>query len=93
MAVGVLRALHERGLRVPEDVSITAFGVLDASALPYSALTLIEGDTRQLGRLAVRRLLERVREPEASPVRVVLGVKVVERESVGPVPESQRLPG
>jgi DNA-binding LacI/PurR family transcriptional regulator len=48
MTVGVLRALHERGLRVPRDVSVAGFGVLDASALPYPALTLAEGDKRQL---------------------------------------------
>ena len=86
MAVGLLRALHEYGLRVPEEVSVAGFGVLDASALPYPGLTLAEGDTRQLGRMAVRRLIERVREPEAAPVRVVLGVTLLERESVASPP-------
>ncbi|WKV51665.1 LacI family DNA-binding transcriptional regulator [Dickeya fangzhongdai] len=58
MALGVLRAIHEYGLRVPEQISVIGFDDTRDSAYFQPPLTTIRQDFRQLGRESVNRLLE-----------------------------------
>jgi LacI family transcriptional regulator, galactose operon repressor len=80
-AVGVLKALREAGLRVPEDVSVIGFDddLADHTAPP---LTTIRVDKEEMGAAAVRRLRDRVLEPETATATLTLGVRLVERDSV-----------
>jgi len=58
MAIGVLRALHEHGLRVPQDVSVTGFDDIDLAAYTLPSLTTVRQDTEAMGGGAVKALLE-----------------------------------
>ncbi|MBI3974196.1 MAG: LacI family DNA-binding transcriptional regulator [Chloroflexi bacterium] len=82
IAFGALRALRELGYAVPEAVSVVGFNDYEAAAHVHPPLTTIRTDTALMGRLAVRRLLERAREPDTPPVTTTIGVTLVERESV-----------
>jgi sigma-B regulation protein RsbU (phosphoserine phosphatase) len=64
MALGVLQALEEAGLRVPEDVSVTGFDDIPAARGPGLPLTTVRQPTFELARRAVHQLL-RVIEGEA----------------------------
>lgn len=63
--------LHQRGVRVPEDLSVTSLYSQEfgrAFSLPYTA---VETSPRELGRLAVRQLVSRIQDPDrAGPHRV-----------------------
>jgi len=82
MSLGALTAIHERGLRVPQDISVVGFDDAPWSALLDPPLTTIAQPTDQLGRAAVRLLLERIDGGYAGPARrVILPPYFVERAS------------
>ncbi|MCA6998248.1 LacI family DNA-binding transcriptional regulator [Dickeya solani] len=71
MALGVLRAIHEYGLRVPEQISVIGFDDTRDSAYFQPPLTTIRQDFRQLGRESVNRLLECLQHPHTlAPLRL-----------------------
>jgi DNA-binding LacI/PurR family transcriptional regulator len=55
-AIGVLTALRENGLRVPEDVSVIGFDDLGFSAFLTPPLTTVSAPTEAVGRIAAERL-------------------------------------
>jgi DNA-binding LacI/PurR family transcriptional regulator len=58
MALGVLRAFHEAGIRVPEDVSIVGFDDIPEAAYFTPPLTTVRQDFDEMGSRSVRLLLE-----------------------------------
>ena len=59
-AIGALRALHERGIRVPEDVAVTGWDNIELSRVTFPSITTIAPDLDALARRAVEMLVERV---------------------------------
>ena len=80
MALGVLRALHERGLRVPHDVSLVGFDNVPDSAYYWPALTTVDQDLAQLGREAVN-LVIRSLQGERIPKTELIAPTLVVRSS------------
>jgi DNA-binding LacI/PurR family transcriptional regulator len=72
LALGALRALHEAGLRVPQDVAVAGYDGIDDGRYCVPSLTTVEPDTGQLGRLAVDLLAERLSTGAAQPPRELL---------------------
>jgi LacI family transcriptional regulator len=64
MACGAIRAAHDRGLAVPQDVSICGFDDTPASLLISPSLTTVHQPCREMGRLAVESVLASIREPK-----------------------------
>ncbi|MEV0380310.1 LacI family DNA-binding transcriptional regulator [Nonomuraea sp. NPDC050643] len=79
VAIGVLAALREAGLRVPDDVSLAGYDDIPFAADLEPGLTTVHIPTEELGRTAVRLALNR-RERQ----HVVLGTHIVVRNSVRP---------
>lgn len=84
MAVGVLRALQEHNLRVPEDVSLISFDDVDLSQYTNPPLTTMRQDRVALGRGAVRRLIAMI-EGTGDTSPLVLPSQLIVRKSTGPV--------
>jgi DNA-binding LacI/PurR family transcriptional regulator len=81
MALGVLDAMHQRGLTAGREVSLVGFD--DIPAARDTALTTVRQPVYEKGRLAGLRLLE----PDTLPdQKVVLPTELVVRASTGPVP-------
>ena len=82
LAVKVINVLLCRGIHVPEDVSVVGFddNLDDVAACPIP-LTTVHIDQEELGRWAARTLFQRLNNPGAPPVRVVVGVTPVWRQS------------
>jgi DNA-binding LacI/PurR family transcriptional regulator len=81
LALGARRAAHERGLSVPDDLSIIGF---DDSAPPGERLTTIHQPLRAKGRIAMEHLLASLAgEPSRQP-REVLPTRLEVRDSTGP---------
>jgi DNA-binding LacI/PurR family transcriptional regulator len=89
MAIGVLRALREHGLRVPEDISIVGFDDVPEAAYLTPPLTTVRQDFEAVGRSGLRLLLDRVDagragdtpHPVAEPVDLLVGTDLVIRHS------------
>jgi LacI family transcriptional regulator len=81
-AMGALSVIKERKLRIPEDISIIGFDDLEFSEHISPSLTTMRTDREKLGELAVRKVLEIVRQkPGASPDKVFLKPEIVVRKS------------
>ena len=89
MALGVLRLLRERGLRVPEDVSVVGYDDIHLSQFTVPALTTVNVPRDRIGHSVCAALLA---ERGASVIRdVVIEPELIVRDSTGPVPRSQAI--
>jgi len=84
MALGLLRALAEHGRQVPADVSVVGFDDIPESAYFLPPLTTVRQDFGDLGRQALRLLLERISERQVSADRLPLPPELVVRASTAP---------
>lgn len=83
LAMGVMRRLGERGVRVPEDVSVVGFDNIFAADLCTPGLTTLGGAHADVGRTAVELLLTAgVRAPDDQP-QIALATDLVLRGSTG----------
>ncbi len=81
MAAGAIRALNERGLKVPGDVSIVGFDDTDISKGLSPSLTTVKNPTFETGKKAAERLFCLIENPDAAYEPIVLEPQIVERES------------
>lgn len=82
IALGCLKALVESGYRVPEDVSIVGFDDLNFCVLSNPALSTIHVNKPEMGREAVRRLIDFVENGNSTPFKIASTTTFVERDSV-----------
>ncbi len=83
MAVGALRALERREVRVPEDMAVTGFDGIPLSRIVRPSLTTVRQPIRQLGEQAVELLVQRLADPSREPVSLELPVSLARRASCG----------
>ena len=85
MALGLLKALHERGRRVPDDVSVVGFDDVPEAAYYWPGLTTVQLPSYDLGWTAANLLLDRIAGKEY-PLRTVVlrsSLQVREPEATG----------
>lgn len=70
LAQGLLMAFADRGIKVPEDISVVSYGTLGNGRLFRTTITSIEQPARQTGRVAAELLLARIRNND-TPYEVV----------------------
>ena len=84
-AAAAIKAAHERGLKVPEQVSVAGFDDSDIASMIYPALTTIRRPLMAMAHEATTRLIAMIEDPEAARKpdhRITLSL--VERQSTGP---------
>ena len=81
MALGLLRAFHERGRAVPREVSIVGFDDIPDSGSFIPPLTTVHQDFAEVGRRCVRGLLRQIRNEPDGPGTVLVPTRLVVRES------------
>ncbi len=81
-AIGVLKALHDAGKSVPEDVSLIGFDDISTTEYLSPALTTIRVNKEALGSTAVKHLVARASDMDAVSVASILEVELIERDSV-----------
>jgi len=81
MALGALSELAERGLRVPEDVSVIGYDDTPLAATRYVGLTSIDDRSVEIGRGAGERLLARIADPGLAATEVLVEPRLVARRT------------
>ena len=76
IAIGAMKALHEHGLRVPEDVAVAGFDDIPMAGFVNPSLSTVQQDTKLAGQMLVESLLKLINdEPVESrtiPVKLAL---------------------
>lgn len=83
IAIGVLGALHDRRLRVPDDVAVASIDDLDIAAMVRPALTTVRVPRRELGVHALRMLAMHAMYPDVAPASTVMRTELIVRQSCG----------
>lgn len=81
MALGVLRAFHERGVRVPEDVLLVGFDDIPEAAFFTPPLTTVLQSFIEVGRRSIEQLLAHIAGDTSQHERVVIAPRLVVRQS------------
>ena len=82
MAVGALRELRDRGIRIPDDISVTGFDNVELAQYCYPALTSVHIPRDQIGQIVCESLISQ--ENGARQGEMVIDPEVVLRDSTGP---------
>jgi DNA-binding LacI/PurR family transcriptional regulator len=82
MAIGALKALHEKGIRVPDDISIIGFDNIPFSEFCTPALTTVQQNNYELGNVSGKLLLDRVTNKNQSKDKILPGQELIIRGSV-----------
>ena len=81
MAFGVMEAARERGLRLPEDLSLVGFDDIPQASHVHPPLTTVRQPLEEMGHRAALLLLQYIAHPEAEIERIELPTELIERES------------
>ncbi|GAA4212400.1 LacI family DNA-binding transcriptional regulator [Actinocatenispora rupis] len=82
VALGVLRALHNHGVRVPEDIAVVGFDDIPYGRVATPSITTIAPDKREIARIAVDLLAQRLSaRGRPSPRSTLVDFDLVVRES------------
>lgn len=72
IALGLLKRLHEAGLRIPADYSVVSYDNSAADALFESALTSVDQNVAELAEHAIGLMMRQLADPAADPIEILL---------------------
>ena len=84
MAVGAYDALKERGLRIPEDVSVVGYDDREIAQFMRPPLTTVVLPHYEMGLQAAETLIDGQLRPEGRQPQIKVECPLVDRESVAP---------
>ncbi|QBB69726.1 LacI family transcriptional regulator [Pseudolysobacter antarcticus] len=84
-ACGVMHEAFERGLSIPQDLSVFGFDDTPTSRQVWPSLTTVRQPCRDMGRIAAEQLIASIRDPSAGQL-VPVPYELQIRQSTGPVP-------
>ncbi len=81
--IGGINVIKERGLKIPEDISIAGYDGTELSQVLDPKLTTLKQDTKSIGRIAAEKLINLIEKPKVAVIeRVVVKGKVIEGGSI-----------
>ena len=81
LAIGALRAIKNRGYRIPEQIAVMGFSESQSALLTEPQLSSVAQPLDQMGQTAASLLLEKIKNPDAPNRTVVLDAQINIRES------------
>jgi LacI family transcriptional regulator len=85
LAIGVMQAARQRGIRVPEELSVLGFDDTFEASIVTPTLTTVRQPLAEMGRMAVNLLVRQLQNQRIEALHVQLETKLVVRESTAPV--------
>lgn len=82
IALGAMKALQERGFHIPDDVSVIGFDDLPFSAISSPGLTSIKVPKQEMGKIAVKKMVEIIKGETQAITKIQVCTEFVERGSV-----------
>lgn len=89
---GVYQAARDRGLRIPDDLSVVGFNDTSEASALNPPLTSVHVFTDELGKQLAETLLDRIANPNAQPVTIQLPTRLIRRESCAVLPNLSNTP-
>nr|WP_143161630.1 substrate-binding domain-containing protein [Bittarella massiliensis (ex Durand et al. 2017)] len=89
-AIGAVKAIREFGLHIPRDISIISIDNIAMSQFTTPSLTTVDVPKNELGKVAVKLLLDRIEKGHTLPLKVELPCKLIVRESCRPLEKGER---
>lgn len=86
MTLGAVEAIHLRGLRIPQNISVVAYDDVPWALALNPPLTAVDQPGNEIGRRAAEMLLQRINDPGRSPTLVTLQPRLIVRKSVSRIP-------
>lgn len=83
VAIGAMKAIHEGGLKIPEDIAVIGIDDIDLAAYVRPALSTVRVPKEELGKFAVKILIDRIEGEHKLAVRLDLPFELIVRESCG----------
>jgi LacI family transcriptional regulator, galactose operon repressor len=84
IAIGAMHAAIERGMRVPEDLSIVGFDDITYATVVRPALTTVRQPLGEMGRAGVGHMLRLLEGEPVRPLQIELATRLVVRDSTAP---------
>lgn len=91
VALGAMSALREENLRIPEDVSIIGYDNFPQGQFSAPPLSTLEYPARDMGQMAARIVVSRIKKPAYPPKQIIMPVKILERNSTAKAKKSEVL--
>lgn len=85
MAIGAIDAIHEVGLRIPEDLSVVGYDDIELAKFITPKLTTVRQDTDTIGQHAANLLIEQIVNKKRVMTTDIIPVDLIVRHSTGPV--------
>ena len=86
IAVGIIRACRELKIKVPEELSVVGIDNIEMGQIVSPMLTTVNVPVREMGRMAVKILLDRINKGHTSAVNIEFPTELVKRESCVALP-------
>lgn len=83
-AIGVIKALQESSVKVPEDISVISIDNIEMCQYVSPMLTSIDIPKEDLGKFALKLLLDRIEGGHHNPVKLEVPFRLIQRESCAP---------
>jgi DNA-binding LacI/PurR family transcriptional regulator len=83
MTLGALQAIHERGVRIPEEMAVVGFDDMPWATSLRPPLTAVAQPAEELGKAAAQLLLERLQDRHRLVRHVILPTRLMVRASCG----------
>lgn len=81
MAIGAMRAIGERGLKIPSDMAVVGFDDIALASYTHPPLTTIAQPRHRMGELAAELLIKRIGDGQQPPRRHLLRTRLIVRQS------------
>lgn len=81
LTLGALRAIHERGLSIPDQIALVAYDEMDWMFVMQPPLTVVAQPIYEMGAQAAKLVFDRIANPEMPPVNIVLEPAILLRGS------------
>ncbi|MCI8957249.1 MAG: LacI family DNA-binding transcriptional regulator [Eubacterium sp.] len=83
IAIGAMKAIKEKGLRIPEDISLIGFDDVDLCEFTTPTLTTVHAPAYDMGQYGVNYLFAASNLTLSTPIKAKMSCEIVERESCG----------